>query len=626
MKHRLMHTVAFTLAGFVCAAALTTASAAGTTNQLIVRFSADSTAAPGNAAATEARLSLKAGTAVKVLKRTIEGSQVLRLGGFVPVSEAQRIATALEGDPEIAFAQPDFVLRPFPAKGNPPKRTGALDFESLDNILDLTSAWAISSGAPAVRIGVVDSGVTGHALLGRIAPGNDFVAQVGESGPLDDGRDSDARDAGDYVVAADLLQGGARPEMSECQVSESSWHGTSVAGVIAGDRDQALGSVGGVLQKGAVVPLRAMWKCGGYLSDVLDAIFWSAGISVTSSQANANPVQVINLSLGYQGECSPIEISAYRRVYEAGVVVIAAAGNDAADAMNVAPANCAHVIAVAAGDAMGNLANYSNGGSNVALMAPGGTAQAPLPVISDLGKQEPQSDAIGYAYGTSFAAAWVSGTVGLMRAVNPDLGPDGIWQMLVYSAKPNADCSGTCGGGMLNVAAAVRLAKEGFLYAETVFNFKAVAGGSRQEQVAPFTNLSGVPIAVQNVEVVGLHAAHFIKTADSCAGSVIADRGSCNITLAWISDGSANATAELVLRTDTPSGEVRVKVAGVARSSEIDQAQNPTTVAGTTTQSGGGCAIGRRGDQTDVTLYVLAIFACFIRLRGRRRQHSAGGC
>lgn len=62
-------------------------------------------------------------------------------------------------------------------------------------------------------------------------------------------------------------------------------------------------------------------------------------------------------------------------------------------------------------------------------MAPGGTNVRPLPLLSDRGKTVAAGETIAYANGTSYAAPWVSGTVGLMLAVNPNLRRDGIWHI-----------------------------------------------------------------------------------------------------------------------------------------------------------------------------------------------------
>lgn len=550
-----------------------------------------------------------------VLRQTRQGSYVVRLPRAVALTEAKQLADQLAlTNPEILFVEPDRIVRPFAERPNLTTQLTRPDFHYWDAALHLTQAWAITQGAPSIRIGVVDSGFTRHRSLSRTAPGYDFVAQIGESGVQDQGRDADAADSGDFVTANDLAPGGILAGRQGCEVGASSWHGTSVAGLIAGDRDDALG-VTGVMQHGVVTPLRALWKCGGYLSDVVDALLWAAGVTVPGVPSNPAPVQVINVSLGYAGACSQFEASAFKQIDEKGVTVVVAAGNDGGDSMNIAPANCPRVIAVASSDAQGDLASYSNRGVNIAIMAPGGVAGTPLQLLSDLGATSPQGDTIVHGQGTSFAASWVSGTVGLMLAVNPTLRRDGIWQMLLYSAKPNAACSGACGGGVLDIARAVKLAKDGLYYAESIFDFGvSFKVNDRFKQVAPFTNLSGAPIAIQRAALAGLDSNHFTKLADTCSGQVIADRQECEVTVALTATTVGKKDAELILLTDTPAGEVRVKISAVVQG---DNAAGPQPTA-TSGSGGGGCAITATSRDVDVSLVLLMIFL----LRSWRRGYQ----
>lgn len=71
----------------------------------------------------------------------------------------------------------------------------------------------------------------------------------------------------------------------------SSWHGTHVAGTMAAVTGNATG-VAGVAPNAKVLPIRVLAKCGGSLSDIADAIIWSAGGTVTGIPANANPAEI----------------------------------------------------------------------------------------------------------------------------------------------------------------------------------------------------------------------------------------------------------------------------------------------------------------------------------------------
>ena len=79
-------------------------------------------------------------------------------------------------------------------------------------------------------------------------------------------------------------------------------HGTHVAGTVAAVSNNGSG-VAGVAFGARVLPLRVLGRCGGYTSDIADAIVWASGGTVTGVPANANVARVISMSLGGQGSC-----------------------------------------------------------------------------------------------------------------------------------------------------------------------------------------------------------------------------------------------------------------------------------------------------------------------------------
>ena len=77
----------------------------------------------------------------------------------------------------------------------------------------------------------------------------------------------------------------------------SSWHGSHMAGVAAATANNATG-IAGVAWNIRILPVRALGKCGGSLSDIAEAIRWAAGLPVPGVPTNTTPAQVISLSLG----------------------------------------------------------------------------------------------------------------------------------------------------------------------------------------------------------------------------------------------------------------------------------------------------------------------------------------
>ena len=81
------------------------------------------------------------------------------------------------------------------------------------------------------------------------------------------GRDGTPTDPGDFVNAGDL----ANPLFDGCVVSDSSWHGTFIAGQIGATSNNSLG-VAGLSWSARVLPVRVSGKCGALVSDLLDRL------------------------------------------------------------------------------------------------------------------------------------------------------------------------------------------------------------------------------------------------------------------------------------------------------------------------------------------------------------------
>jgi len=225
--------------------------------------------------------------------------------------------------------------------------------------------WEASQiGSRTVRVAVLDTGIDlthpDIAASGNVAPGIDMIANLERSGD-NDGIDADAQDAGDRCGAA----------------TENSYHGTHVAGTIgAAATDDRVGVAGGAWDV-TIVPVRVLGRCGGELADIVSGIRWAAGLAPAVNAAgqqivNRNPADIINMSLTIQTPCPASLQAAIDAAVARNVVIVVAAGNKANQTRLYAPANCNNVVVVAAGDARGGLAFYSNFGPEVDILAPGG--------------------------------------------------------------------------------------------------------------------------------------------------------------------------------------------------------------------------------------------------------------
>lgn len=325
----------------------------------------------------------------------------------------------------------------------------------------LRAALATPRQLDSVVVAVVDTGILpDHADMGELLPGYDFVSQVVTAND-GDGRDPDPTDPGDWVAQADITSGQFG---DDCSVAISSWHGTAVTGMLAAANDNALG-IAAAAPIVKVLPVRVMGRCGGTVRDLVAGVRWAAGLEVPGVPPNPNPASIINLSLGYHGDCGASMQRAIRDARNAGATVVTAIGNGALSLAEqpYSPASCAGVIAVAAADREGDLAHYNNRGETVDLLAPGGVPGAGLLTLDDGGARDARNDSRYQArYGSSIATPLVSATAALMLAANPLLEPPQIEALLLDNTRPVPDTAlcpeNSCGRGLLDARLAVHAA------------------------------------------------------------------------------------------------------------------------------------------------------------------------
>ena len=225
--------------------------------------------------------------------------------------------------------------------------------DQVGPVLDNTYNFADDAQGSGVRVYIVDTGVnTSHEeFSGRITPGYSAI--------------------------------GASSDYEDC-----SGHGTHVAALAAG-------STVGVARQADVVPVRVLDCAGsGTLLSVLMGLQWIAQNTFVGQPA------VVNMSLG--GAEAPLLDSAIASLIDQGLAFVVAAGNTTTDACQTSPAKVSGAITVASSDQGDAFSSFSNWGSCVDVIAPGGQVRSAW-----IGG----SSAYAEGSGTSMASGLVAGLV-----------------------------------------------------------------------------------------------------------------------------------------------------------------------------------------------------------------------
>ncbi|EMY34389.1 serine protease [Arthrobacter crystallopoietes BAB-32] len=388
---------------------------------------------------------------VEEIRRTATGAHVVAVDEPLDGEQAERLVSALEASPDVVYVEPDRLMQPAALAPDDALYGQQWNLKEERAGMRVPGAWDVSTGDGAV-VAIVDTGITEHSdLAGKVLPGYDMIADV-EMARDGNGRDADARDEGDWYGDGEC---GA-----DAGGGNSSWHGTHVAGTVAAVTGNGKG-VAGIAPDAQILPVRVLGACGGFTSDISDAIIWAAGGDVAGTPVNPYPAQVINLSLGGGWRCSATTQEAINYAVSAGAAVVAAAGNEGIDAAESSPANCNNVIAVGASARDGKRAHYSNYGSRIDVMAPGGdmaAAQANgIVSTSNAGETGPGAEQYAHAEGTSMAAPHVAGVAALlMSPAGGGLSPADVEKRLKATARPLATaCSLGCGAGLVDATAAL---------------------------------------------------------------------------------------------------------------------------------------------------------------------------
>jgi len=531
--------------------------------RLIVGYKSGAAEAKSNKAA-EADAAAKgeeAGEDLDFERRLGSGAALVGLGENLSRTDVADVVAEYRADPQVAYVVPDRLNKPL-ATPNDTEYSKQWDLFETTAGMNVPGAWDVATGS-GVTVAVIDTGYVTHSDLGaNIVAGYDFIsdATVGNDG---NGRDSNPADPGDWTAANECASGDP--------AYGSSWHGTHVAGTIAAVTNNGKG-VAGIAYGAKVSPLRVLGKCGGYDSDIIDAITWASGGTVSGVPANANVAKVINMSLGGGGACSTATQSAINAAVNRGTTVVVAAGNSNANASGYSPASCANVISVAAADRQGNRSYYSNYGSVVDIAAPGGETNsvAANGILSTLnsGAQGPSAENYDYYQGTSMAAPHVAGLAALMKSANPALTPAQIESAIKTNSRAlPGTCSGGCGAGLADAAKTVQaVSGSGGSTGGTTFTSTSAVSipdnGAAIESPITVSGRSGnAPSALQ----VGVDITHTYR-GDLVVDLVAPDGSTYRLKSASSSDSADNVIATYTVNAsgETANGTWKLRVQDTA--------------------------------------------------------------
>ncbi|WP_134683481.1 S8 family serine peptidase [Brevibacillus migulae] len=307
-------------------------------------------------------------------------------------ADAKKLIEQLADRPDIQSVEQNHLVQiPDPpksikAKSVRPNDPGSMEQWALSR-LQAQEAWSLAANAKrTVKVAVIDTGIDpDHPdLAGRIIDGYDYV---------------------EHDTVPDDENG----------------HGTHVSGIIAALTDNSLG-VSGLTGKADVriIPLKILDGEGnGTVSNEVKAIYDAVDMGAS----------VINLSLG-ASLSSKAEHDAIRYAAEKGVLVVAAAGNEAGDVDY--PAAYPESIAVAATTEQDEVPFFSNNGPEIDLAAPG------VDIISTI-----PDNKYAYMSGTSMAAPHVSALAALLLAASPKPLEASDLRAILTSTAADIDARGT---------------------------------------------------------------------------------------------------------------------------------------------------------------------------------------
>jgi len=320
------------------------------------------------------------------------------------------LAAAYAKDPNVEYARPNYICRAYFVPNDQ-----FYPYQWNFQLINMERAWDIETADPGVVVAVVDTGVAYENYTERIF----------------------RRWRKHYYQAPDLAQTSFVPGYDfindDEHPNDDEGHGTHITGTIAQSTHNQIG-VAGIAFNCSIMPVKVMDSSGsGTVDSLANGIIFAAD----------NGAKVINMSLGFSSDITPADIpavtEAVQYAYNKGCVLVASSGNEGINIVSL-PAAYPEVIAVGAVHSGDARADYSQYGSDLELVAPGGdTENRNGDGYMDGVLQETfgsDTDDWGYWFytGTSCAAPHVCGVAALLLSNSVATTPDEVREALRSTA------------------------------------------------------------------------------------------------------------------------------------------------------------------------------------------------
>jgi len=575
--------------------------------EVIVRFREGTTAAKTSAPRLAVLRTSERDISAEVTE--FEGSDIvngLRLAHVAPADTLVAVE-AFNSREDVLYAEPNYIRRKYALPNDPRfgdqwglKNTGQVGFNDATGQqqagtpgadIDAESAWNITTGSRTVVVGVVDEGIDiNHPDLrdniwrnpGEI-PGN--------------GIDDDGNGFADDINGWDFYHNDASIYDGVAGDNTTDSHGTHVAGTIGATGNNGTGGTG-VNWQVSIMSLKILPKtctplpsCDSPAPSSVRRTVAAFNYARMMRERGVN-LRVLNNSYGGSGK-SQAELDAIRALNDAGILFVAAAGNDPLDSGSFpnfpATYDVPNVISVASTDRFDNITPFSTfGARTVSIGAPGRSILSTTP-----------NSTYSIFSGTSMAAPHVAGTAALVLSAHPNIAVQNLRGVLAYSGDVLPALQGkTTTGRRLDAYNALLSAAENDITAPaTVSDLRVVA---RDGRTVTFTWTAvgddGNSGQAADYDFVFTNSATGIVTVTPASFTTLLPRPAGNQETATVQLPYRNFAGTVELRVYDNAGNVSRTPVGVTVSVNLGSDPYQIALSAATALSTGGTPLGLRAD------------------------------